>query len=217
MSWLLKKCAVLWGLCFALALAQVPADSVWSLEHEKDGIRVFSYEDGQGRLWLRGTVIDSTPMGVVAKVLLDVERYGAWMEELSEAKIVSRSSENDYLLYNYYDVPWPLQDRDIYVRVRIERNAGARSVVARIVREESPARPPREGVVRIPVMDGTLKLVELAPNATYGEFTEQFDVGGSIPGWAKKIVGRQMPRYILQKVRDACRDTIYLHHPMTVF
>jgi hypothetical protein len=181
------------------------------LIEQGDGIEVSYRADTLlGRHWVRGVVQDSVRMEVVGQVLLDVQHYPKWMEQLTESRIVESTSADDYVLYNYYDLPWPMTDRDIYVRVRIERKLEQGRVIASIDRFDSPRYPPKEGVIRVPVMQGVLRLDALGRKVTRGEFTELVDLGGSIPDWAKSYLNRKTPAYILKMVRKACRDPFYI-------
>jgi len=183
----------------------------WQKLSEEDGISIFYREDTiPGKHWIRGVVTDSVRIDVVGQVLLDVASYPKWMEQLRESRIVQAQSPSDYILYNYYDLPWPLWDRDIYVHVVIQRDTVHHIVTANIDKYDSPKFPPIPKVIRVPAMQGSLKLESLSPQVTRGEFTELLDMGGTIPEWAKTYLSKQTPAYILSKVREACMDSFYI-------
>jgi hypothetical protein len=149
------------------------------------------------------------PFEVLATALLDVASYPDWMEELKEASIVEQASPDDFLLYNYYDFPWPFADRDIYVRVRIVRKMKQGLVLAYIDKEENPNYPPIPGVVRIPIMKGILQIRYIDKSHTEGSFTEWFDMGGNVPEWLKDIFAKQVPSSVLHLVKQACQKPKY--------
>jgi hypothetical protein len=146
---------------------------------------------------------------VLAEVLLDVPAYPEWMEELKAARVIDLKSKDDFLLYNYYDLPWPFADRDIYVRVQIHKDIPHGIARATIIREESTSRPPLPGVVRIPAMDGILEIRYIDRETAEGSFTEWFDMGGDVPEWLKKAFARYTPSTILKLVGEACKRPAY--------
>jgi len=202
------------AILIALALpcgapTPVPSDG-WVLASSRDGMEVWNRPTSDGRTaWIKGVATDDVPMEVLGEVLLDVPRYPLWMRQLRESRVVERVSADDYVVYNRYAVPWPFQDRDVYVRVRIDRRPSEGLVVASVLRTESPRHPPVPGVVRIPRMEGYLTLRSLGRSRTRGEFAELVDIGGDVPEWGKGILNRRMPAYVLARVRQACREPAY--------
>jgi hypothetical protein len=132
------------------------------------------------------------------------------MDRLRQSRIVEASSPDDYVLYNRYAAPWPLRDRDIYVRVKIDRRLSEGKVTVSITKFESPRYPPVEGLVRVPTMEGRLELETIGRFRTKGEFSERVDIGGSIPEWGKAYLNRLMPQMVLKYVRKACSDSFYI-------
>jgi hypothetical protein len=195
-----------------LAISGTDPDSEgWVRILSRDGIEVYNKPASDGSVsWIKGVVTDSVRMEVVGKVLLDVASYPRWMDRLEQSRIVEASSPDDYVLYNRYAAPWPLRDRDIYVRVKIVRRLSEGKVTASITKFESSRYPPLEGLVRIPTMEGRLQLETIGRFRTRGEFSERVDVGGAIPDWGKAYLNRLMPEMVLKYVRKACSDSFYI-------
>lgn len=194
-----------------LASALSAAPDGWTRIRSARGIETFRKPDPDGRTaWIRGVATDSIRMEVVGKILLDVANYPRWMDGLKVSKVVESSSPDDFVLYNRYGAPWPLRDRDVYVRVRVTRDLAAGVVTARISKIESPRWPPVEGLIRMPVMEGTMRMEAVSRGLTRGEFTQRLDLGGSIPDWGKDALSRSMPDFVFKYVRKASRDSFYI-------
>jgi len=201
--------AIFWMLLGATGLHG--ADEGWVKVLSQDGIDVWNKPSKKGETsWVRGTTTDSVRMEVLAQVLLDVTRYPRWMDDLKESRIVETTTADDYILYNRYRAIWPLWDRDIYLRVQVDRQIQKGLVPATIQRFESPKYPPLDGVVRIPMMEGSLRMEYISRTRTRGEFAQLVDLGGSLPAWAKDHINRKMPLAVLRYVRKACRDKDYI-------
>jgi hypothetical protein len=185
-------------------------DAGWQLIHEDGPVQVYAQPTRPGQpLGIRGISRARVRFEVLAAVLLDVPAYPEWMKQLRESRVVERRSEDDYLLYNYYNLPWPFADRDIYLRIKVERDIPRGRAFAFITREEAPGRPPRPGVVRIPRMEGILRLDFVDRETSQGSFTEWFDMGGDIPEWLKRTFTRHIPPTVLKSVAKACQRTDY--------
>ena len=186
------------------------SDSGWQLIHQEGPVLVYSQPNVEGKpMGIRGISRARVRFEVLAAVLLDVPAYPEWMKQLRESRVVERRSEDDYLIYNYYSLPWPFADRDIYLRISIERTIAQGRALAYIRREEAPERPPLPGVVRIPRMEGILRLDYVDRETTQGSFTEWFDMGGDIPEWLKRTFTRHIPPTVLKSVAKACQRTEY--------
>lgn len=197
-------------VCIASGVVLHAALPPWEMLEKSPGLQIEYRPDSlPGRHWVRGTLVDSVPMAIAGKVLLDVDRYTEWMDNLRISRIIQRISPDDYVLYQYYDLPWPLWDRDVYVRVRIERSSNDSSVTTIIEKWQNPDYPPIPGVIRVPSMYGILRLTAIGPNITRGEFTERMDLGGTVPLWAKAYLAKLTPAAILGQIRKACHDPRY--------
>jgi hypothetical protein len=206
----MRKLHVIAGLLIALSViaANDPGKSGWTLIKKDGDIQVFTQNETAGQtLGVKGVCRTTVRFEVLAEVLLNVEAYPQWLNELKESRIIEQNSAEDFLLYNYYDLPWPFADRDIYLRVQIQYDIKNGIALAYIEREDNPAFPPVTGAVRIPAMLGILEIRYIDRETTEGSFTEWFDMGGRVPDWLKVYFARHIPSSILKSVSEACKST----------
>ncbi|GAB3376195.1 START domain-containing protein [Spongiibacter taiwanensis] len=120
---------------FSLALASIitatPAYSAdWELRHEDDNVRVYRRDVADTNI--DAIKIEShfdADMAAVADLLSNPARRQSWDELCKVARWVvppaQQGPQQDLLgtLYLYYDMPWPVKDRDMVMQTRIQRSA----------------------------------------------------------------------------------------------
>jgi hypothetical protein len=183
----------------------------WIKVSQAKGIRVYEKGVGTAQHQMRGVMTDSTSLEVVAQVLLDIENYPRWLENLQSSRIVKHFAENDFLVYSYFKMPWPMSDRDLYLRVQINGNPDSADKLSAVLRAyQNASMPAKEGVVRVEKFNARIVLERLSDGGTRGEFTESMDLGGDLPQWMKDVLSSNTPEFVLEKVRSACRNPFYV-------
>ncbi len=199
---------IVYGLLFSVAYSN---EAEWVKITTDEETQVFIQEAQNGRpMGVKGVNVATVRFEVLAEVLLDIASYPEWMEELKESSIIETKSDTNFLLYNYYDLPWPLSDRDIYIRVIIKKDIDQGIAKAFITREESIDHPPKEGVIRVPAMEGILTIRYIDRETTEGTFTEWFDMGGAVPQWIKDTMLKYTPSTVFGLVSEACKKPKFI-------
>jgi hypothetical protein len=121
-------------------------------------------------------------------------------------RVLERVDGKSFTYYLVYDVPWPLEDRDLCVKAEITRDPVSGEYL--VVAKPMPGLvPEREGIVRItgywqkwsilPLADGQVKLS-----------TEGYaDPGGQVPSWIVNMAVTDNPLETIGKVRDRSMTT----------
>jgi len=161
---------------------KAPQGEGWVYEREKEGIKVFTKKSAWGKLRdSRAEMkVASTPEQMLA-ILTDFNNYQTWMPRCKKSRLLARPSENEYIVYTYLSVPWPLKDRDCVMRMRIDKDA--KSGVITITQTSEPKYIKEENnVVRIQQMISTWKLIPSSQGTLvineYGS-----NPGGDLPDW----------------------------------
>ena len=55
-------------------------------------------------------------------IMLDVASYPEWHKEIQEPRIVERISETEIIYYASVDAPWPVSDRYMALRLKVEKD-----------------------------------------------------------------------------------------------
>jgi len=178
---------ILTGLLFEAtinpAFSGLPADSLWTLEKDKNAVKVFTRkaEDVDFKEFRAVTIVQASIPALVALVK-DVESYPEWVENVKSSKLLEVINDNEEVYYNEIKVPWPLSNRDNIVAAKIVKDT--ESGIVRIIMKGKPDYiPEKSGLVRIPVARGFWEFVPLGNGETKVTLQYLADPGGNVPAW----------------------------------
>ena len=198
---------------FAILLSSNLFAETWEKVREKDGITVERvYVKGSSVLKFRGTgVIDSDIVTILA-VLQDVKHQSRWNKNSYDNKIVEKTSDSEFIAYSAAKVPWPFQDRDYLVKLKLNIDEKAKLITVSGKETQHPDVPPRSGKVRISLMRTTWvfrPLKEHKGKKTWVQFTVHSDPGGNIPDWLINFISKYIPYKTIVNIRQIIKDEKY--------
>jgi hypothetical protein len=188
-------------LVFSVLFLSVHAQE-WEFEKEKDGIRVYTRAGESSNVKsYRGEATFRAPVDQVLKLITDVENFDEWDDDIREMRVLERVEGKSFTYYLVYDVPWPLEDRDLCVKAEITRDPSSGEYVV-MAKPAAGLVPERDGIVRItgywqkwsilPLDDGQIKLS-----------TEGYaDPGGQVPSWIVNMAVTDNPLETIEQVRE---------------
>ncbi|MFT5687164.1 MAG: hypothetical protein ACI8RZ_008121, partial [Myxococcota bacterium] len=114
----------------------------WEVIQETDGIEVARKNQPDSSLYgFRGSGELALPIGVLVGLLLDHDRAGEWVELLQEHTVVRELEGEDAVVYEVYDMPWPVQDRDLVMRQTVTVEPESRTFILHFASVEDEGRP----------------------------------------------------------------------------
>jgi hypothetical protein len=123
--------------------------------------------------------IDAPP-DVVLRILTDYASHPKWVHGLLVSR-VSDKTERSLDVYQRLHIP-PLSDRDFLMHVTWSSDGDARVIEFRASNDKAP--PPTDGVVRIPVHEGSWQLLPVdGGRHTHAVYRFKMELGGSLPMW----------------------------------
>lgn len=167
---------------FLICLLLVPmVNQGWELEENEGGIQVYSKEvPGRTLKATKSITVLNTTMDRMVQALTDPTQSINWMDRVASAEVIRRDSESTYWVHNLISLPWPMDDRDLVVKIEIQRSEN-RTVVK--MSGDPKMIPEQEDYVRMPDYQGSWIIEDLG-NGRIRVTNESFaDVGGSIPEW----------------------------------
>jgi len=84
----------------------------------------------------------------VLTVFLNTTLSTEWVSYLNHAEELPTSQENTHIIYQFFDMPLPLSDRDFLFERKVESDRRRKTVVATYKSVEHVSKPQRKNVVR---------------------------------------------------------------------
>jgi hypothetical protein len=185
----------------ALAFSTDASADAWSKTGDSDGIKVYRRDSGNGLIAFKGEGLISAPLVRVASVVFDTARATEWIDSLSEAKVLRRMSDMEYVEYDHFSMPFPLTDRDFVTSNRMEYDAAKRTITIRIRSVSDPAAPSTSNV-RGTLISSTFVLTPTPDGSgTYVIGDVDCDPRGSVPNWIVNFFQKDWPHDTLMALR----------------
>jgi hypothetical protein len=164
------------------------------LRKDSDGVRVYVCKSGNEKFrTLRAEfILETTSIEEYLEFLFDVEHYPAWQYNMASAELLERISDNEMIYRSEIDAPWPLEDRELFVNFKINRDAGPGQIKIAI-RNILSDRPVPAGLVRVPFFSATYVLTTINKTSLHVIYNLKIDPGGSLPPWLVNMAMAEGP------------------------
>ncbi len=182
------------------------AQNEWKLAKEKDGIKVYTRDEpGSSVKSFRGETTFRADPEVVLELLVDVENFDEWDEDISELKVLERKEGISFTYYLVYDVPWPMTDRDLCVVAEIQKNEETGEVY--IIAKPMSHLVPETGE-RVRISEYWQKwTIQPHQGGMISLMIEGFaDPGGSVPAWLSNMVITDSPLEMIGAVKERSQN-----------
>ena len=183
------------GLTIGLFIAVLFCGPVWAGEWEKmeedTGITSFRKEiEGSPFKAFRGEALVDAPIEKVLWVLADNRYRPRWVDRLEVSKTLEKKGDYEYVVFQYFGLPWPVADREYVYRGRAFSKGS--EVILEMASTQHPKAPKAKGV------RGTLKqsryvLVPKGPNQTHVTVEILTDPRGMLPSWLVNLIQKSWP------------------------
>jgi hypothetical protein len=186
----------------------------WELVDDADGVRVWRREVPDSPvLAFRGAGEVSVPIGRLVGLLADSSLGPEWVDLLVESRRLRESSGLETILYNRYDLAWPIQDRDYVMRRVLSIDPEARVVTAAYRSIEDSSAPIQDCCVRAETNPTSWRFTQLGPSRTRVEVEVFTDPKGSIPAWLVNVVQSDWPRNSIRRLAERAAAPDVEPHP----
>lgn len=201
--------AILLALALLGAAATGQAQDEWRVRRDADGIEIATRPvEGSPFHEVRGRMTLDAPVAAIVAALRDKTVAPQWIAYCAEASVLARPSETEALTYTWNDMPWPVRDRDIVMRVFWARDAGT-GVVRMEAQAEADSAPPVEGRTRIEYVRTRWRLVPGADGTVDAEFRTHVDPASRVPAWLSNALLGDAPFRSMQRLRELLADGRY--------
>jgi hypothetical protein len=174
----------------------------WKFIKEKDGIKIYTRNDETNPVKsYKGETTLNTTMEKISHIIGRIESFDWWEEDISKIDVLEYKEEEYIKYYLIYDVPWPLEDRDLCVNSIITNDTvtGTRTVFATPIDGLIPEQP---GMVRIKNYWQKWVMEPDGEDKVHIVLEGSVDPGGAIPSWIVNMAITDTPLNIIRKVRE---------------
>ncbi len=166
----------------------------WLLVGERDGVTTWAQEvPGSALLGFRGRATVDLHVSRLVGAALDSTRAPQWVDLLAEQRILADDGTTQ-VLYQRYDMAWPVADRDLVLRrtVHVDPRTHRTTIALQSVRH--PDAPEVPGVVRARVDHTWIAFRSLPGGRTEVEVEAFTDPRGAVPAWLVNLVQKTWAR-----------------------
>jgi hypothetical protein len=187
--------AALFLVVLGLAAQTVTAQeqSGWEKLYEERGITVSTraqtgqqFPSFRGQARLRGELLH------VLSVVLDDARTKEWAKSADEASVLRKLDERTQLVYSRSHQTWPVRDRDLVMKRRVEVRKPGEAYRVHIVCVAGE-KPPVPNVIRIKQCETEFLLRKSGEGFTFVDYQVRADPGGNNPDWMVRWASKSIP------------------------
>lgn len=182
------------------------AAPAWKFLYAEDTLKMYAAPDEPVATFKAEGTIPVNLLDLLA-VVADVTRRKEWLPDLRESRILEGEVTSRVVIYERIHMPWPIADRDCVVesKVRIDYEAGTVEVAYQ--QTAHPAKPPVDGLIRLPIVRGRTFYRFVDDHTTHASYEAALDVGGALPEWAVKMAIKNVPIKTLHAVTRQVHKT----------
>ena len=153
----------------------------WKFEKNKNGIQVYSrLPEGESIKEIKIYTLVETTLSAALSVLKDVPNHPHWIFNCSETKLIQQINEQEMIFYTISDLPWPIEDRDLVVRNKIEQDYNTK-IVRSISVPQLGLIPKKKGIIRVTDMYSEWKFTPRKNGLILIEYYLRLDPASNIP------------------------------------
>jgi len=174
----------------------------WEFVKERDGIRIYLADEPNTSLKaFRGEATLKAGADKVIGILGNAENFDWWDESISTIDVLTYEKDKYIRYYLVYDVPWPLNDRDLCVEAFISRDtvSGIRTIFTQSL---NGVIPEEKGNVRITKYWQRWTVIPKGKDQIEIILEGFADPGGYVPAWLYNLVITDTPLNVIHKVKE---------------
>jgi hypothetical protein len=193
-----------------ISVFRMPAQKgEWTLKKNENGISVYARSsENSGFKELKSVVVLKTSLSSIVSLLNDFESYPFWVYKCGRSTTLKKISETEVMHYQTVVAPWPADNRDFVVDVRLIQDPATKKII--IKSECKPDYIPEvPDHVRIREFKASWILVPLADGMVEVTYQLLVDPGGYVPAWIINLAVVDGPYETSLKLKDWVKKKKY--------
>jgi len=186
-----------------LTIGMSVQSGAWELEKEGDGIKVYTMARADSDFKaFRAEMRVAYPLRQVAVQLLDVEAMVDWLHDCSESELISRTEDDEFIVYQKTDAPWPVSDRDYVFKAKVAQDQVSKIVEMRFSALVEAGQATDQDCVQVTEMKGYWRMTPEPSGVTLVEYETHADPGGQLPAWLANSFVVDQPWHTFKNLRE---------------
>jgi START domain len=177
----------------SMSAAARASESGWRVVASARGITVsVRDEPGRGLPSFRGHGTIEGDVSHVLSAVLDTEGAMAWAEGTDKMSMLRELGPRQHLIYSHTDTPWPIRDRDMVMKRKVEVVKPGRVFRLRLDCVKD-GKEPIPGCIRIHDCSSEFVLRKVDAEHTAIDYWVRIDPRGILPKWFVAWSARKVP------------------------
>ncbi len=177
----------------------------WVTSRSPDGKITTAYlktPGNKGTIGLKGQAVVDSHIADVLSVFLNTTLSTEWVSYLDHVEEIATPKRNKHIIYQFFDMPRPLSDREFLMERTVEANRRTKTVVARYTSVDHPTRPRRKSVIRGETQNTFWKFRSLGNKQTEIEVESTLNPKLPVNGWLIQLMQNAYQRASLISMLD---------------
>lgn len=153
----------------------------WKLQKDQEGIKVYTSSTAGSSF--KSVRVECNLPGTYSKffaVLTNIEKFNEWIYHNKTSKIIKKISPYDFVYYSETSMPFPLSNRDVVLRMKINTDSLPKFLLIQ-GKNEDDVLPKFPSSVRVPHYSASWKVTMPVTNQLHVDYILSVDPGGAIP------------------------------------
>ena len=180
-----------------VAFAQnIPCD----LKRDAEGIRVYTCktENEKFKLLRAEFELKDISLSQLKDFIWNVPNYTTWQYNMIESEQISSSGEYEMAYRSVVDAPWPVENRELVLNVRMLEDSTTASIFIHSFHYEKPVP---NNMIRVPLFDGSWTIIKSVASLKV-TYTLRIDPGGLVPVWLANLAMAEGPFVSFKKLKE---------------
>lgn len=176
------------------------AQTKWELTKDKNGIKVFTGNDPSSKV--KSIKVEAAFNGTLQKlmkIIRNVKNNKEWVYNTKQSYLLKEISANEIIYYSETSLPWPVSNRDIPVRMKLNLN-NVNNTLKITASGEPNSFPIQKGVVRIQYFSSLWDVRFDGKNKINITYFLKMDPSGNVPASVTNLFLTKGPYETFEKL-----------------
>lgn len=196
-------------LLFCLKLSVASGQTIWKLNTEKEGIKIYTGKVADSKIKAIKVECElNVSSEQLVALLMDVNASTDWVYHTKTCLLVKQVSPFELYYYSEISLPWPAADRDFVAHLTVTQDPATKTttVTGPVV---SGFVPVKKGIVRVVHSDGKWVITSIGTDQIRVVYTIHTDPGGDLPSWLVNMFATEGPLQIFRNLKIELQKPVY--------